>query len=129
MRQKGLISQKEKGINETLSLRNSKDIKHRPLSKLRISVQQKTKDKNIFRTNNIEAEFKNKYLQFNGLNRPSKLIRYGSSENLTNTRYENDNKPRNFRLLKLNMDKDIEKNREEDNLKYQTLKHYFNKKN
>jgi hypothetical protein len=128
MRQKGLISQKEKGINETLSLRNSKDIKHRPLSKLRISVQQKAKDKNIFRTNNIEAEFKNKYLQFNGLNRPSRLIRYGSSENFTNTRYENDNKPRNFRVLKLNVDKDIEKNRDDDNLKYQTLKHYFNKK-
>ena len=128
MRQKGLISQKEKGINETLSLRNSKDIKNRPLSKLRNSVQQKTKDKNFFRTNNIEAEFKNKYLQFNGLNRPSKLIRYGSKENLTNSRYENDNKPRNFRALKLNVDRDIEKNREDDNLKYQTLKHYFNKK-
>ena len=91
-------------------------------------MQQKAKDKNIFRTNNIEAEFKNKYLQFNGLNRPSRLIRYGSSENFTNTRYENDNKPRNFRVLKLNVDKDIEKNRDDDNLKYQTLKYYFNKK-
>ena len=134
MRQKGKISEKEKGIHDALSLRNLRNLNRRPLSQLKISSQKKGKENNnIFSTNNInniEDEFKNKYLQFNELNRTNKLNRYGSFENLTNSKFENLNRKRNFGTLKLklNMDKEIEKNREDgDNFQYQTLKQYFNK--
>ena len=130
MRKKGIISEKEKGIHDALSLRYLKNLKkRRPLSKLKISIQSKGKENNnFFSTNNIEAEFKNKYLQFNGLNRPNRLYRYGSTENLT-SKNENNNRKRNFRNFKLNIDREIEKNRDDgDNWKYSTLKHYFNKK-
>ena len=129
MRQRGKISEKEKGIHDALSLMSLKNLNRRPLSKLKIAVQPKGKEINNFlSTNNIEAEFKNKYLQFNGLNRNNKLNRYGSSENLTNYKNENENIKINFRGLKLIMDKEIEKNREDDDIfQYQTLKQYFNK--
>ena len=40
----------------------------------------------------MDLELKKKYMQFNGMNRCNRLNRYGSSENLTNYRYDNDKK-------------------------------------
>ena len=128
MRKKGIISEKEKGLHSALSFRNLRHLKKRSLSKLRISIQPKGKENNnFFSTNNIEAEFKNKYLQFNGLNRPNKLNRFGSSINLTNGKFENNKKKRNFRTMKYNIDKEMEKNRDDEvKRQYGTLKQYFN---
>ena len=128
MRKKGILSEKEKGLHNTLSSRHLRNLNRRPLSKLQISVQQKgqeTSNFNIFSTNNIAAEFSNKYLQFNGLNRPRKLIRYGSNENLNNK----ENKKRNFRTIKINMNRENEKNNLDDNDKwiYPSLNQYFHK--
>ena len=134
MRKKGIISEKEKGIHNNLNSRKLKNLNRRPLSNLKISLHQKEKeyqDFNVFSTknsnhyNNIESEFKNKYLQFNGLNRPkNKLIKYGSTENILYNKNENNN--RNFRYL--NMNKENEKNLDDnERLMYPSLIHYFRK--
>ena len=127
-RQKGIIAEHEKGLHDTLSFRNYRNFNQRPLSKLRISILPREKLNNFFRTNNIVDEFKNKYLQFNGLNRTHKFKRNSSIDNLANSRYEKGITNRNFGGYKLNFGRDKENNKKVGNrLQYSTLKYYFNK--
>ncbi len=74
---------------------------------------------------NIDAEIKKKYLQFNGLNnRLNKLNRYGSNENFNSIMNDNDRK--GYKNLKLNMDREIEKNGDgNERRKYPVLNNYF----
>ena len=128
MRQRGRISEHEKGLHTALSFRNLKHLNNRPLSKLRLSALPKEKDSNFFSSNNNLDDFKNKYLQFNEYNHNRKLNRFRSIESIANNRYENSNQKRNFRNYKLNLRKNKEKNKENgDGLQYSALKYYFKK--
>ena len=133
--------EREKGLFSAFSFRNYKKINKKTFAKLKISLQQKSKenneviwnnierqkyynDNNIFSMNNIDNDFRTKYMQFNGMNRLNKLNRYGSTENLSKYRYNNDN--RSFRNLNLNMDKEMEKNEDDMfNWQFPALNNYF----
>ena len=139
VRKRGRKEEREKGLFSAFSFRNIKKINKKSLSKLKISLQQKSKDNNFFRNNfdsnkknyennffsmnnNIDTELRNKYMQFNGMNRFNKLNRYGSSENLRNYAFDKTS----FRKSNLFMDKEMEKN--DDNLEeyqYPALNNYF----
>ena len=142
MRKRGRKYEREKGLFNAFSFRNFKNLNRKSFTKLKISLQQKGRDKetdiwnnyerrnnnidnNFFSmNNNMDLELKKKYMQFNGMNRCNRLNRYGSSENLTNYRYDNDKK--SFRNLNLNMDREMEKNEDElDKIQYPALKNYF----
>ena len=139
VRKRGKQSEKEKGLFNAFSFRNYKTLNKRPLSRLKISFhkgkenellydlekKRKNDDNNTFSMHNIDAEIKKKYLQFNGLNnRLNKLNRYGSNENLNSIMNDNDKK--GYRNLKLNMDREIEKNGDgNERRKYPVLNNYF----
>ena len=141
MRKRGKKEEREKGLFSAFSFRNIKKINKKSLSKLKISLQQKSKDNNFFwnnfdsnkknyennffsMNNNMEIELRNKYMQFNGMNRFNKLNRYGSTENISKYRYNNDK--RSFRNLNLNMDKEMEKNEDDMfNWQFPALNNYF----
>ena len=142
VRKRGRKLEREKGLFNAFSFRNFKNISKKSFSKLKITLQQKGKEKdndlwnnydkrnnlenNFFSLNNnkIDTELRQKYMQFNGMNRQNKLNRYGSYENLSNLKQDSDKK--NFRNLHLNMDKEMEKNGDElDKLQYPALKNYF----
>ena len=141
VRKRGRRMEREKGLFSAFSFRNYKKINKKAFAKLKISLQQKSKenneviwnnierqkyynDNNIFSMNNIDNDFRTKYMQFNGMNRFNKLNRYGSTENLSKYRYNNDK--RSFRNLNLNMDKEMEKNEDDMfNWQFPALNNYF----
>ena len=143
MRKRGKRSEREKGLFSAFSFRHFKNMNRKSLSKLKISFNKNGREKdfdnnlwnnierrnnnydnNVFslNNNNIDTEFRKKYMQFNGMNRLNKINRYGSSENLNNYRY--DSELRSFRNL--NFDREMEKNDIDfDRIQYPALKNYF----
>ena len=65
-------------------------------------------------------------MQFNGMNRIKKLRRYGSCDNFVYSECFSHNNNDNKRNLKLNMNKEVEKNHDEMNkFEYPALNNYF----
>ena len=139
VRKRGKKEEREKGLFNAFSYRNIKKFNKKSLSKLKISLQQKSKENNYFwnnyesnkkrnennffsMNNNINNELRNKYMQFNGMNRFNKLNRYGSSENLSNIRYDKIS----FGKSNSNMNKEVEKNEDDlEQYQYPALNNYF----
>ena len=144
VRKRGRKSEREKGLLfNAFSFRNINNFNKKAFSRLKLTLQSKLKGKetelwnnaqrknNVFENNflslnnNDEIDFKKKYMQFNGMNRLKRLKRYGSSENMVNSECISNNN--NFRNLKLNMDKESEKNYDGLNkYQYPVLNNYFN---
>ena len=143
VRKRGRKSEREKGLFNAFSFRNINNFNKKAFSRLKLTLQSKLKGKetelwnnaqrknNVFENNflslnnNDEIDFKKKYMQFNGMNRLKRLKRYGSSENMVNSECISNNN--NFRNLKLNMDKESEKNYDGLNkYQYPVLNNYFN---
>ena len=138
VRKRGKKSEREKGLFSAFSFKEFKDKNKRSLSKLKVSLQQKDKEnsllnnydkKRFYRQNlislndNIDSDFKKKYMQFNGMNRLHKLKRCDSGSILSNYRYNNDVK--SFRSL--NFGREIEKNGDDlERIQYHALRNYFN---
>ena len=135
VRRRGRKLEREKGLFSAFSLRHLQNLNRRSLPKLNIVIPQKEKEtdfKNnyerkeldkLFSMNNLDMDFKNKYMKFNGMN-INKLNRYGSSQNFkSDLGYEN---IPSFRNTYLNIDKEMEKNEEElDRIRYPALSNYF----
>ena len=128
MKKKGILSEKEKGLHNNLNSRNLRNLNRRHISNIKISLNQnlqENKNVNMLSANSIEADFDNKYMQFNGLNRFKKLNRYGSSENIFS---ESENKMGNFRIGKNINYRENEKNRDDfDRWQFSALSQYFRK--
>ena len=150
VKKRGRKSEREKGLYRAFSFRNMNNYGKKALSRLKISLEHKFKDKernnylwnnfvkgekksndnnflsSINNNNNDEdTDFKKKYMQFNGMNRFKKLRRYDSSDNLIYSECFS-NKNNNNINLKLNMDKEAEKNHDEINKnQYPVLNNYF----
>ena len=153
VRKRGRKSEREKGLFSAFSFRNMNinNINKKSLSKLKISLQQKFKEreketnlwnnfikKKKLKENNLnnylssmnnnddDSDFKKKYMQFNGMNRIKKLRRYGSCDNFVYSECFSHNNNDNKRNLKLNMNKEVEKNHDEMNkFEYPALNNYF----
>ena len=143
VRKRGKKSEREKGLFSAFSLRNLKNMNRKSFSKLKISFHKKGADNDLWNNierkknnydnnffsmnnNNIDTELRQKYMQFNGMNRLNKLNRYGSTENLNNNnRYNSELK--SFRNLNINnIDREMEKNDDDlDRMEYPLLKNYF----
>ena len=150
MRKRGRKSEREKGLYRAFSFRNMNNYGKKALSRLKISLEHKFKDKeknnylwnnfvkgekklndnnflsSINNNNNDEdTDFKKKYMQFNGMNRFKRLRHYDSSDNLIYSECFS-NKNNNNINLKLNMDKEAEKNHDEINKnQFPVLNNYF----
>ena len=104
--------EKEKGLYSAFSFRKFKTINRKSLNKLKLSNIKKNqggkkldllsdderKKNNLFIWNNLNSlsqknfAFHKKYMEFNGMNRLQRFNRYGSLENLINSRNDNNNK-------------------------------------
>ena len=144
MRQKAKIMEKEKGLFNAFTFRNYKTIKRKSLNKLKLSRIKKNqteqldllsdenrKKNNIYNWNNFKnlnisqqnLEFRQKYMQFNGMNRLQRIKRYGSIDNYI----KNNNNSRNDNKHIFNEGRLFEKKEEDifNNSEYPVLKNYF----
>ena len=152
VRKRGRKSEREKGLFSAFSFRKMNNLNNKSISKLKISLQQKFKEReketNLWNNNFVkkkklkesnlnnylsslnnnddDSDFKKKYMQFNGMNQIKKLRRYGSCDNLAYSECFSNNNNDNKRKLKLNMEKESEKNYDEMNkIDYPALNNYF----
>ena len=143
VRKRGKRSEREKGLLSAFSLRNMKNMNRKSFSKLKISFHKKGGDNDLWNNierkknnydnnffsmnNNIDTELRQKYMQFNGMNRLNKLNRYGSTENLNNNNNRYNSELKSFRNLNINnIDREMEKNDDDlDRMEYPLLKNYF----
>jgi hypothetical protein len=144
MRKRGKKEEREKGLFSAFNFFNFKGFKtgKRSLKRLKFSSIQKNlnskrndliseerKKLGLYSLNNINKnnihDFRNKYMQFNGMNRIRKLNRFGSAENVYSN-FERNNSNNNLKKGEKEYEKNIEG---ENSLEYPLLKNYFHEDN
>ena len=144
MRKRGKKEEREKGLFSAFNFFNFKGFKtgKRSLKRLKFSSIQKNltskrndllneerKKLSLYSTNNVNQnnihDFRNKYMQFNGMNRIRKLNRFGSAENIYSN-YDRNYSNNNLKKGEREYEKNIEG---ENSLEYPLLKNYFHEDN